>query len=206
MKSYAQTTITLLILSVISSVGCQQLTARRRGGVERVAAGDSTLALSAAAAAPTSARLPSDAERGVRAKLRQLASLPVGLKVIHSPNPASARQARRGRWAYYWPYQTTVRAIKGSVRIEEFGALALTEGSWGFSTVTGEPYTPRDFGEWYSCPQAVVPGGGQCSDPKNWSGRDELQESLTRWYFIGVDDRGRRVKGEAVIKHRAVLE
>jgi len=51
-----------------------------------------------------------------------------------------------------------------------------------------------------------VPGGGQCSDPKNWSGRDELQESLTRWYFIGVDDRGRRVKGEAVIKHRAVLE
>jgi hypothetical protein len=80
------------------------------------------------------------------------------------------------------------------------------DGRWGFSTVTGEPYTPRDFGEWYSCPLAIVPRGGRCWDPKNWSGRDELREGLTRWYFIGVDERGRRVKGEAVIKHRAVLE
>lgn len=143
----------------------------------------------------------SDAAAQTNLKLRLLASLPVGIKITHSPNPARASVGGRSGFKFIWPYATSVRAMIGSVRIEEFGAFAWENGRWVFSNFTGRPYTATDFSDWYSCPNATLTPGRLCSDAHNWSGRRTLERGKTRWYFIGVDSKGKRVKGEAVIQH-----
>lgn len=127
---------------------------------------------------------------GMDAKLRLLASLPVGIGVTHFPNPATARRSQSGKWPYVWPYRTTVRSVKGRVKIQEFGTFARRDGQWHFSGVTGRPYAAKDFQDWYDCEGGVLVPGGQCTDPQNWSGRASLQESQTLWYYIGWMSRG----------------
>lgn len=133
-------------------------------------------------------------------KLRELASLPVGLIVTHYPNPTQARAVSDARWPYVWHYLTTVRALVGAIRIKEFGAFAWKDGAWEFSSLTGKPYSSRHFREWYSCPDGVVRSDSHCSDSRNWSRRSSPEDSQTLWYFIGVDEKGKRVKGEAIIE------
>jgi hypothetical protein len=133
-------------------------------------------------------------------KLRELASLPVGLVVTHYPNPIQARVVSDDRWPYVWSYLTMVRALSGPIRIKEFGAFAWKEGAWEFSSMTGKPYSARHFREWYSCPDGVVRPDSHCSDSRNWSRRSSPEDSQTLWYFIGVDEKGKRVKGEAIIE------
>lgn len=143
----------------------------------------------------------SDGNAHLNATLRRLASLPIGIKITHSPNPARARVGGRSGFNFAWPYTTSVQTISGSVKIEEFGAFAWENGRWVFSNFTGKPYSAADFADWYSCPNATLLPGRLCSDGYNWSGRRTLEPGKTRWYFIGVDAKGKRVKGEAVIRH-----
>src|SRR5688572_7722414 len=108
--------------------------------------------------------------------------------------------------AYTWEYQTTISAVAGSVRITEFGAFGEIDGQWVFGTITDEPFTPEDFEDWYSCPEAVVLAGEIYSDPTNWSGGDDLRDATAGlWYFIGVNDKGETVKGEAIVEELPIL-
>ena len=70
-----------------------------------------------------------------------------------------------------------------------------------FSNFTGKPYTPADFSDWYSCPNATLLPGRPCSDARNWSGRRTFEPGKTMWYFIAVNAKGKRVKGVAVVRH-----
>jgi len=143
----------------------------------------------------------SDGHAQPNAKLRMLASLPIGIKITHFPNPARARLGGRSGFNFTWPYSTSVQTIGGSVKIEEFGAFAWEKGQWVFSNFTGKPYSAVDFADWYSCPNATLLPGRVCSDAHNWSGRRALELGKTMWYFIAVNAKGKRVKGEAVIQH-----
>ena len=42
--------------------------------------------------------------------------------------------------------------------------------------------------------------------PKNWSSGQQLGAGRQRWYFVGIDANGRKVKGEAVIDLKPELE
>jgi hypothetical protein len=42
--------------------------------------------------------------------------------------------------------------------------------------------------------------------PPNWSTAAELRADKTRWYFVAIDGKGRRVKGEAVIGLKAEVD
>jgi hypothetical protein len=137
----------------------------------------------------------------LKAKLRLVASLPNGLKITHSPNPTRARIGGRSRFNFTWPYTTSVQTINGSVTIEEFGAFAWENGRWVFSNLTDKPYSAADFSDWYSCPQATLLPGRPCTDAHNWSGRRTFEPSKTMWYVIGVNAKGIRVKGVAVVRH-----
>jgi hypothetical protein len=100
-----------------------------------------------------------------------------------------------------WLYKTTVESPGGPITIEEFGYFAFQEGQWHFATITGRPFTPADFAQWYGCPGAVVNPDSPCSDPQNWTGDQRLTPDTGRglWYFIGHDSDGRRVKGQGII-------
>ena len=148
----------------------------------------------------------SAAAQGLDPKEAELSSLPVGLDVAHNPNPVRAKVRGRSGRRYSWVYATSVRATTSPVRIEEFGSFEWQGGRWVFRTKTGKPFTAADFGDWYQCPGQMLPLEQTFTDPTNWSGADELRDGQkTRWYFIGVDPEGRRVKGEAVVELDADL-
>jgi hypothetical protein len=148
-----------------------------------------------------------DEEKGITPE--EFDKLPVGIKVVHKPEVAlatlSGKSERRSK--YTWWYQTSVSAIEGDVTIVEFGGFRWQEGKWiNGGTFTGKPFTAKEFADWYKCPEAVLKKGESYSDPTNWSTNAELVESKQRWYFIGVDGKGRRVKGEAVIELKAEID
>jgi hypothetical protein len=127
-----------------------------------------------------------------------LDTLPVAIEVVHEPAHISAQRKGPSGRKYSWVYRTTVRSRGGPVVIIEFGAFVREGARWVLSNTGGRPRTQRQFAEWYGCPDGVLQPGEDYSDPENWSGSDTLRNRIKRWYFIGIDDRGRRVKGEAV--------
>jgi hypothetical protein len=138
-------------------------------------------------------------------KEKQLASLPVGIEVSHDPNPAKAQIGGRSGEKYTWMFTTTVRTLGPAVTIEEFGSFAWHDGRWVFSNFTGEPFTTADFADWYSCPGGRLEPQRAYADPSNWSGNRELNAGRMKFYYIGLDDAGRRVKGEAISEQAAEL-
>jgi hypothetical protein len=140
--------------------------------------------------------------------IEELDKLPVGLKVVHEPNPARATETKGSerRDRYTWWFKTTVRSTGSDVKIVEFGAYAWHGGKWVFANFTGKPFSPEDFAQWYSCPGAVVKGGKAYSDPTNWGSSQRLTAGKARWYYIGEDAKGRRVKGEAVVEQKGEVD
>lgn len=132
--------------------------------------------------------------------LKQLASLPTGISVSHSPNPVKAQLGGRSGYKYTWIYKTNVAAQTGRVVIEEFGSFTWHDGQWFFVNFTKRPFTARDFSEWYGCPNAILTVGSTYSDHSNWTGAETLTTGKMKWYFIGRTESGERVKGEAVIE------
>jgi len=135
--------------------------------------------------------------------------LPEGIKVVHEPKIALAtltgKSERRAK--YTWWYKTSVSATEGDVTIVEFGGFDWKDGKWiNGGSFTGKPYRAAEFAEWYKCPKAVLKKGESYSDPTNWTSGAELRAVKTRWYFIGIDAKGQKVKGEAVIELKAEID
>jgi len=131
----------------------------------------------------------------MEAKARELEALPEGLEVTHSPVEVQARWDA-ARQEYCWDFATTVRALREPVTVDEFGGLSKVGGRW----VSGRTFDPRDFADWYDCPEALVSPDIPCSDPKNWVRSKKLRTSVSRWYYIGHRPDGTRVKGEALVR------
>lgn len=164
--------------------------------------------ISCSPAHPTVKTTSSDEDMVMNSKLRELASLPDGIEVVHSPNPVGAVEDGHPatQYKYRWIYRTTLKSKRGAITIEEFGCFAYHNESWTFSNFTGAPFSSQDFAEWYSCADAKLLPGASFSDPSNWTGSNELQAGRMKWYFIGVDEDGRRIKGEGIIHTLARLE
>lgn len=123
------------------------------------------------------------------------------LEVIHYPNPAKFQSGGVSGSAYTCAYKTSVKANETGVRIEKFGMYFWENNQWVHSTSNnGQPWSPQDFADWYSCPGAYIGPGQECSDPNNWSGTDAPGLTKGKWYYIGVDDNGNEVQGESVIE------
>ena len=136
-------------------------------------------------------------------KLRELASLPDEIAVVHAPNPVGAIEEKDAQQntTYRWVYRTTVWTKKDPLRVIEFGSFSWHRGQWAFANFTGKPFTPEDFADWYSCPEGQLHPAEGATDPSNWTGgQRSLRAGKMLWYFIGLDQDGRRVKGEAVVE------
>jgi hypothetical protein len=134
------------------------------------------------------------------AKLLELESLPLGIAVTHDSESALATWDGRQNPPIKWYYTTEVSSLSESVTITEFGSFAWYEDQWVFNNVTGKPFTQLDFEKWYSCPGGQLVGEQAFADHSNWSSGCRLAAGKARWYFIGVNELGERVKGEAIIE------
>jgi hypothetical protein len=141
--------------------------------------------------------------------IEELDKLPTGLKITHKPSPALATLTGKSdrRAKYTWWYKTTVTATDDDVTIEQFGGFVLVDGKWVDPTAgVHPPYTAKELAEWYKCDGATISKGKPAVDPTNWSSFPELIAVKHRWFFIGVDAKGRRVKGEAIIELKPEID
>lgn len=156
---------------------------------------------------PVSAAPVSGQDGPTKEKLKELASLPTGLVVVHSPNPAPALRGGQRGWAYTWLYTTTVSAAgSDAISITEWGIFGWADGKWQFSAGSGKPQSSSGFARWYRCPGARVVPGSECVDTLSWLARDTLRAGKALWYYIGVTPDGRRVKGEAVAEELGEID
>lgn len=141
-------------------------------------------------------------------KLAELASLPEGLAISHTSGPVRYTLYTPSLSGVRWQHSTTVSSVVGQVTIIEFGYFVNRNGRWEFPYGTEVPfiYTSSDFAERYDCPNSKLQPGGSCTDARNRSIIDCVPEQLVKWYFIGMDDKGNLVKGEANVKFLAELD
>ena len=135
----------------------------------------------------------------------ELNDLPVGIEVVHAPNPVKAQLRGRSGSTYTWLHDTRGKSTIGDLTVTEFGAFSWHNNAWHFGTIYDRPFNAEEFEEWYSCPDAVLEVDTVYTDPNNYTGSDHLRASKTKWYYIGQDASGKRYKGEAVVDHVAEL-
>ncbi len=141
------------------------------------------------------------------ALLSELETLPVGLRVTHTPAQVRGPvgpNADPPDWRYRWIFKTEVSAVDRPVTITQFGILAWDGAKWILppdqSRYNSGLLDQRTFVEWYSCPRARIEPGKPAVDPQNWAGSHERISFQQQWFFIGVDADGKRCKGEAVVQ------
>ncbi|MBE0567030.1 MAG: hypothetical protein IH621_13800 [Krumholzibacteria bacterium] len=146
-----------------------------------------------------------EAEELLPFELLDLDSLPIGLEVVHTPDTVLADSTGASGYKYTWTFKTTVRSTGAAVTIQEFGSLMEENGRWVLGNFTKKFFTQNDFAEWYSCPGGTVTSENEFSDPSNWVGSNCLRPGKTKWFYVGIDDKGNRVKGEAIVEELAKL-
>ena len=131
-------------------------------------------------------------------KLTELASLPQGLTVTYTPD--TVESSFSGPSGVQWVHSTTVSSTVGPVKIVEYGFLLERNGRWTDETGIRSEYTAKEFAENFGCPDARLLPGKSYTNEWNRSISDNRPEQAGKWYFIGLDAEGNRVKGEANIK------
>ncbi len=141
-------------------------------------------------------------------KLKELESMPVGIAVSHTPSPVLYTLNASNISGVEWQFSTTVSAMTGSVTIVEFGYFVERNEQWTWNYENELPlfFTSSDFASEFDCPNALMVPGKSYTNPENQSAIDCVPEQFVKWYFIGLDAGGNRVKGEASIKLIAELD
>ena len=88
----------------------------------------------------------------------------------------------------------------GPVTIVEYGFFLERNGRWTDETGIRSKYTANDFEMYFGSPDAKLLPGNSYTNEWNRSNSDNIPEQVGKWYFIGLDSKGNRVKGEANIK------
>jgi len=136
--------------------------------------------------------------------LAELESLPIGLEVVHTPGSVgSPKGPNQEDWPYRWRFRTELRAIDRPITITRFGILAWDGSKW-FLPPDQRQYNAgildqATFTEWYRCTDATIQPGQPAVDPENWAGSYARAPFRQKWFFIGEDTQGQRLKGEGVV-------
>lgn len=135
-------------------------------------------------------------------KLRELESMPVGIAVSHTPSPVRYTLNPSNVSGVEWQFSTTVSAVGRPVTIVEYGYFVERNEQWDFNYENELPlsFSSSDFASEFHCPNALIVPGSSYTNPENRSAIDCIPEQLVKWYFIGIDADGNRVKGEAGVK------
>ncbi|MFH2096737.1 MAG: hypothetical protein ABIJ16_13595 [Bacteroidota bacterium] len=132
----------------------------------------------------------------------------VGIEVWNDPDTIYARISEKDTSKYIWKHTTTVKALYSNVQILEFGTCNYKNGQWVLGNFTKKPFTADEFENWYfiksnkdiiswePCKGGYLKKGQEYIDPSNWSVTNrELISRSGLWYFVGVEDGGRKVMG-----------
>lgn len=153
------------------------------------------LCLALAALAAPEVQGPLDSEF----KLGELAGIPDGLVVTHAPD--TVEPTFTGPGGKEWLHRTAVTSEVGPVTIVQYGYFLQNDGHW-YLAYGEEGFSGEDFAKRFGCPDATMRAGTTYTNEFTRSTPDRGPEQTARWYFIGVDAEGNRVKGEATVTLR----
>jgi hypothetical protein len=132
-------------------------------------------------------------------------SLPVGIEVIHTPNPVRTPEEPVGEfWPFKWRFRTEVRAIDRPLTVRRFLILGwdgkrfvLDRQQKKFNSGESDGQV---FAEWHSCPGGRIAPGNPAVDGSNWAGSYSRKPFKQKWVMIGEDASGKQFKGEAIVE------
>ena len=124
-----------------------------------------------------------------------LDGLPDVLTVTHDPNPVKPNygihNTQGGPKSYMWLYSISLQAANEAVTIER----------WGTHTEdVDQSYTRDEFAESFNCPNATLLPGQQYTMQFAWVNAILTGAEKATWYFVGITESGKRVKGIGVIQ------
>ncbi|MFH2142733.1 MAG: hypothetical protein ABIJ97_09940 [Bacteroidota bacterium] len=135
-------------------------------------------------------------------------NLPVAIEVRHEPDTIYAKIHDVDSSKYKWSHYTSVKALNSNIQIIEFGTYNYKNNEWVLGNLSSKPYKAKEFEKWYfkktsdsfvsweNCKGAYLIKDQEYVDPSNWSiSNTELVERKGLWYYIGIDDSGKKVCG-----------
>lgn len=136
----------------------------------------------------------------------ELANIPDAIEIKHTPVDPRAVKPKEDTINYYWFYKTTVKASFEDLEITEFGTYLWNGNKWVFGNVTGKPFEPKDFAEWYKCKNWKLKKGKEYSNPNNWNFSPVLQDGKILWYYIGRNKKGELFKGYSIVSYTGEMK
>jgi hypothetical protein len=136
--------------------------------------------------------------------LDELEKLPTGLKVVHSPSEVRGpNEGLNTGWRFSWSFRTEVHAIEKRIKIVQFGIAAWDGFQWVLPLSQNEynngVLDAKTFEQWYGKDAGIIVPGDPAIDPQNWAGSHLLKDFKQKWFFIGVDETGKKWKGEGIV-------
>lgn len=133
---------------------------------------------------------------GSRALPQKLRGIPVGILVLHHPNPCFPKSEGGG---FVWRHDTTVQSLVGDLTLIEYGAYLYSAAGW----VLRATMAPNDFARTYRCPDAKLRKGRTYTDPDNARYGEKPTAGDALWFFLAEDAKGRLFKGTALVETEA---
>ena len=137
--------------------------------------------------------------------LSELEQLPIGMDVVHIPATVSGPTAGiETGWSHSWVFRTEVESRGEKLKIQLFGILAWDGEEWVLPS-NQKKYNSgvldgKTFAEWYGIPDGTISPVAPAVDDQNWAGSHNRQGFKQKWFFIGVDESGKKWKGEGVVE------
>lgn len=155
-----------------------------------------------------------------RVRLEDFENIPDEITVSYSQNPFSfmapdaeadviVPEFRGSVMGYRWSYVTTIATKAERIRIDEFYEFEMEGLRWKCTNQWHRNYTNIDFASWYHCKDGVLEPGLSYSrtppsrqDGSDWVSEGEQTSRPHMWLFIGTNESGKSVKGQARVRKR----
>lgn len=136
----------------------------------------------------------------------EIMNIPDAIIIKHTPATPYAVKPKEDTANFYWFYKTSVKASFEDLEITEFGSYTWDGLKWVFGNVTGKPFEPKDFAEWYSCKKWKLKKGVEYTDPNNWNYSSVLKDGKILWYYIARNKKGELFKGTAIVDYTGEMK
>ncbi len=100
----------------------------------------------------------------------ELTSLPIGLKVVNSPEVIypSLNTKNPEQYKYQLAFETEVFALHEDLEIVDFGGYIWRNNEWVFQTMYDRPFNREEFIKWYGSINGEILMDSVYADRENW--------------------------------------
>ncbi len=118
------------------------------------------------------------------------------LMVNHFPDVVHPFQDEKDTTLYNWKHTTSVLSLEEDVIITEFGAYIFYDDKWNERVV----YGPKEMDKFFGTKKARLKKGQPYTFNDNWRAGTKVFGGWAMWYFVGLDEEGKKICGYAMLE------